>query len=100
MTKRSCQAHGLAPAGKLKDANIAVMRCRTGKYPDTFANVVPGLIGNHSPENASSRKNTMLTIGPAASAFGASVLTPTPSPVKLRHPTTAVRTKARMRDGK
>src|SRR5665213_42021 len=44
---RSCQAHGSAPAGKLNDASTAVMRWRTGKYPEILASVVLGWIGNH-----------------------------------------------------
>jgi len=64
------------------------------KYPEMLARVEPGLIGKYSPENAIKRKKTMLIIGPAASAFGTRVLTPTPNAVKLSIPTPTVRTKA------
>ena len=94
MTSRSCQAHGLVPGGRLNDASTAVMRWRTWKYPETLASVVPGLIGNYSPENASKRKKTMLIIGPRGVRVGTRVLIPTPNAVKLSIPTTMVRTKA------
>ena len=44
-------------------------------------------------------KNTRLTIGPAASAFGTNVLTPTPSAVKHSMPTIITRTNGGMSRG-
>ena len=44
-------------------------------------------------------KKTRLTIGPAASALGTSVLTPTPSAVKHSMPTMSVRTNGPMSAG-
>jgi hypothetical protein len=70
------------------------MRWRTGKKLTVFGKPEPGAMGSHKPESATRRKKTMLTIGPAASAFGTKVLIPIPMAVKATIPTTMANTSA------
>ena len=50
-----------------------------GKKSAKVARPEPGAIGNQRPDSATRMKKVRLTMGPAASALGTSVLTPTPS---------------------
>ena len=77
----------------------AVIRWRIGKKLVKVARPEPGFTGKYSPDNATRMKKTKLTIGPAASAFGTSVLMPTPIAVKLSIPTTSTSTNPKMSCG-
>src|ERR1700683_2640574 len=96
IVRRSAQAHGAAPRTRSNGANIALIMGPTGKYPETLASPDPGVSGNHNPARKSRTKKKMLTIGPAVSWFGITVLAATTRDVKQAAPTTRAMTNAKM----